>query len=87
MKYENFQEADKIVSQILKYQTMINDLENSGSDLYIRIEDKYDEAFYTINTGNSSEHEYAPLGRKLIIDIKSDLQKKIDNLKSMLEQL
>ena len=65
---------------------MLNDLNNAGDDLHILITDQsVNNKFYTIKI--KSEHEYANFGRELIDKIKFDLESRIKNLGSMLEQL
>jgi hypothetical protein len=87
MKYEDFQQAEKFVSQIKKYQKTLDELNNSGNDMSVLVKDVGGSIFYNIPLKLLSEHDYTELGRKFIDSIKEDLQKKIDNLKSELEQL
>ncbi len=88
MKYENFKQAEGIVSQIKKHEKILIDLTNAGNDLTLIVKDQANgNLFYTINCGSKSEHEYGKLGGQFIEDIKEDLRTRINNLNSMLEQL
>jgi hypothetical protein len=87
MKYENYQQAEQLVSQIKKHELMLSDFSNSGKDLFVTVEDIDGDEFYSINVHDESDHEYAKLAQQFVEDIKTDLQRRIDNLKSMLEQL
>jgi hypothetical protein len=39
MKYEDFQQAEKFVSQIKKYQKTLDELNNSGNDMSVLVKD------------------------------------------------
>ena len=80
MKYENFKQAEKIMSSIERHTALLDGLERSKM-VVIRDKDEYD--ILTIVEGG----DFEPFATTLIEDIKKDLQKRIDNLKSMLEQL
>lgn len=92
MKYENFGQVAKIIEQIEKHQQKldtINDCLSSGT-LVVGINtstSRESNRIYTISPLPSSEHEYATPARVLINFIQTDLELRIDNLKSMLEEL
>ena len=84
MKYENFETVKKIVDQIKKHQRNLDLLENNNT---VIIEYSYGSRLYSIGTWDDSDHEYQKQAAALIDFIRDDLQNRIDNLKSQLEQL
>jgi hypothetical protein len=84
MKYENFKQAKGIVEQIEKHQYNLNSLSDKPKVLIIS---PAGGIIYTIETDGNFEHEYRKQAIRLVDDVKTNLQNRIDNLKSMLELL
>ena len=84
MEYENIEQVNQIAEQIKGLQNNLNSL-NDNPDIVIRF--IHGSIIYTIGTDTDSEHEYSENAIKLISDIKTDLQRRIDNLKLMLKIL
>ena len=86
MKFENVKQVISICNQIEKHQ---NNLDAINGDVNVSIVKNScgSDKVFTIGTMPDSEHEYSSQARGLIDTIKSDLQKRIDNLKSRLESL
>ena len=81
MEYENIEQVNQIAEQIKWLQNNLNSL-NDNPDVVIRF--IHGGIIYTIGTDSNCEHEYSENAIKLISDIKTDLQNRINNLKSML---
>lgn len=84
MKYENIQQISNICDQIKKHQANL-DLLNDETNVLVVVKNK--ATIFTIGTWNGSEHEYKKIAEHLVMDIKIDLNDRINNLKSMLETL
>jgi hypothetical protein len=84
MKYENFVQAENLVDQINKLAFTLRLLDK---EIFVKITKANSDTIISIPISSDSEYEYAQPARQLIDTIKADLELRIQNLKSMLEQL
>jgi thiaminase len=85
MKYENFEQASKIVKIIEKHQKLLDNLYTDFLPQII-IKNNYD-TLITIGAWTSCEHEYTELAKDLINNIRTDLKNRISILKFNLDSL
>ena len=85
MKYENKEQIYELLRQINQHETNLNARTNEKRTIFVKAEKE--GTLFTIDASNNSEHEYKYVAHKLVEEIKQDLIRRIDNLKSMLEQL
>lgn len=84
MKHENFKQVKSIVETIDKYQQQLHDISRVNATVVISTNHG---TIFTIGADSDSEHPYADGARILINAIKEDLQRRIDQQKSILDPL
>ena len=87
MEYLHFKQVKGLVEQIENHQRNLDAISGNGAiTIHINQNGDYGGVF-SIGVWDSSEHEYAKMGRDFVDLIKSDLQRRIDDLKSILRTL
>lgn len=87
MKYENFSQAKYMVERIDELQKKRNDLDLSELRVNISTDGYYPLISIPVNDKQEPKPEYFEFGEAIVIRIKEDLDRRINNLKDSLEAL